>query len=172
MAKGLGLLSGERSDARTACCNAQSSEVISAESSFRRRHGRFCGRWCSCETKGCQTAEPGRVVSHVVAVSWDERHLVAVAKVALVFGLDLAQVGRQAAGGGPAVVQDSVGVLSVRLATVTSLKSRSRFMTSTAQSALARGRCCSRTLGFSNVTKLAQIQSRTVGARRQGRGLR
>jgi hypothetical protein len=39
-------------------------------------------------------AEPGRVVSHVVAVSWDERHLVAVA-VALVFGLDLAQVGRR-----------------------------------------------------------------------------
>jgi hypothetical protein len=73
--------------------------------------------------------QPGSVVvSHVVAVSWDERHLVA-AEVALVFCLDLA-----AKAAGPLVVvarvQDSVGVLSVRLATVTSRKSRSRFMTS------------------------------------------
>jgi hypothetical protein len=57
-------------------------------------------RWCSCGTKRrcVRQVQPGSVVvSHVVAVSWDERHLVA-AEVALVFYLDLA------AGRGPLVV--------------------------------------------------------------------
>jgi hypothetical protein len=117
-------------------------------------------------------AKPGSVVSHVVAVSWDERHLVAVAEVALVFCLDLAQVGRRATGGGgPAVVAGQSWGVVRQVGDRDFSRSRSRFMTSNcpippAWSLLLTGP------GFSNVTKLARSSPKTVGARRQGRDLR
>jgi hypothetical protein len=87
-------------------------------------------------------AEPGRVVSHVVAVSWDERHLVAVAKVALVFGLDLAQ----AAGWWwwPRGIAGQCWGVVGQVGDRDFLKSRSRFMTSSCPIPPA----CSRSLLF------------------------
>jgi hypothetical protein len=127
-------LSGERSPLKDGLLrNAQSSEVIKLSPTSEGAMGVSAERWCSCGTKRrCQTgSKAGKRRHHVVAVSWDERHLVAVAEVALVFCLDLARVGRRATGGGgPAIVAGQSWGVVRQVGDRDFSRSRSRFMTS------------------------------------------